>query len=86
MSQSPLVDYEAYTTVNCNAPRNQKISKITVHHAAGVMSVEGMKNIIHNPNREVSCNYAIGWDARVDTSRKKIDLGVLHHTGMTSVL
>lgn len=65
MSQSPLVDYEAYTTVNCNAPRNQKISKITVHHAAGVMSVEGMKNIIHNPNREVSCNYAIGWDARV---------------------
>lgn len=65
MSQSPLVDYEAYTTANCNVPRTEKISKITVHHAAGVMSVEGMKNIIHNPNREVSCNYAIGWDARV---------------------
>lgn len=65
MSQSPLVDYAAYTTYNCNVPRTEKISKITVHHAAGVMSVEGMKNIIHNPNREVSCNYAIGWDARV---------------------
>lgn len=65
MSQSPLVNYEAYTTYNCNVPRNEKISKITVHHAAGVMSVEGMKNIIHNPNREVSCNYAIGYDARV---------------------
>lgn len=65
MSQSPLVNYEAYTTYNCNAPRSKKISKITVHHAAGVMSVEGMKNIIHNPNREVSCNYAIGYDARV---------------------
>lgn len=65
MSQSPLVDYAAYTTYNCNVPRNAKISKVTVHHAAGVLSVEGMKNIIHNPNREVSCNYAIGYDARV---------------------
>lgn len=65
MSQSPLVDYEAYTTYNCNAPRSEKISKVTVHHAAGILSVEGMKNIIHNPNREVSCNYAIGSDGRI---------------------
>lgn len=65
MSQSPLVDYEAYTTTNCSAPRNQPISKITVHHMAGVLSVETMGNIIHNPNREVSCNYAIGSDGRI---------------------
>lgn len=65
MSQSPLVDYAAYTTTNCNVPRNQKIEKITVHHAAGILSVEGMANIIHNPSREVSCNYAIGYDGRI---------------------
>lgn len=65
MSQSPLVNYEAYTTHNCNVPRNEKITKVTVHHAAGILSVEGMANIIHNPNREVSCNYAIGSDGRI---------------------
>lgn len=41
------------------------ISKITIHHMAGVNSVEGFGNIVASPAREMSANYAIGNDGRI---------------------
>lgn len=64
MSKSPLIDYVSYTP-NKNVPRRCKISKITVHHMAGVMSVEGFGNLVAKSSREMSANYSIGYDARV---------------------
>lgn len=36
-----------------------KITKITVHHWAGVGTLETFRNIVMNPGREMSANYAI---------------------------
>jgi hypothetical protein len=36
-----------------------KITKITIHHWAGVGTLDTFKNIVMNPNREMSANYAI---------------------------
>lgn len=64
MSNSPLVQYVKLSP-NCNSPRNNKIKKITIHHMAGVLSVETCGNIFANPNRQASSNYAIGSDGRI---------------------
>lgn len=64
MSNSPLVSYTRISP-NRNSPRTQKISKITIHHMAGVMSVEGFGEIVSKESRGMSANYAIGSDARV---------------------
>ena len=50
---------------NRNSPRNQPITKITPHHMAGVMSIEEFENLVANPRREMSANYAIGNDGRI---------------------
>lgn len=50
---------------NRTSPRNQPITKITVHHMAGVCSIEQFGNIVANPAREMSANYAIGNDGRI---------------------
>lgn len=42
-----------------------KITKITIHHMAGVMSVEQFGNLVANPAREMSANYCIGSDGRI---------------------
>ena len=69
MSNSSLVQY---TRISPNKTPNRymygryhKISKITIHHMAGVLSVEGFGNIVANPGREMSANYAIGYDGRI---------------------
>ena len=36
-----------------------KITKITIHHWAGVGYLDTFKNIVMNPKREMSANYAI---------------------------
>lgn len=36
-----------------------KITKITIHHWAGVGTLDTFKNIVMNPNRQMSANYAI---------------------------
>ena len=64
MSNSPLVQYTKLSP-NCNKPRKNKIQKITIHHMAGVLSVETCGNIFPNPNRQASSNYAIGSDGRI---------------------
>lgn len=46
-----------------NSPRNQKISKITIHHYAGIATVESYAAVAKD--REESCNYLIDKDADV---------------------
>lgn len=63
---SPLTDVIFGCPYNrCNSPRYDTIKKITVHHMAGSMSIEGMDATIRDMGREVSCNYSIGPDGRV---------------------
>ena len=50
---------------NRNSPRNNTIKKIVIHHMAGVCSIEQFGNIVANPAREMSANYAIGNDGRI---------------------
>lgn len=64
MSNSRLVNY-VNLSPNCNAPRNNRINKITIHHMAGNLSVEQCGNIFADRNRQASSNYGIGSDGRV---------------------
>ena len=48
----------------CKTPITQ-ITKITIHHCAGVMSVEQFGNLVANPARQMSSNYMIGNDGRI---------------------
>lgn len=63
-TNSSLVTYTRISP-NRNSPRNQPITKITIHHMAGVCSVEDFGNIVASPAREMSANYAIGNDGRI---------------------
>ena len=64
MSNSPLVDV---TTISPNStnPRNGKISKITIHHMAGKLSVERCGNTFKSKSRQASSNYGVDSDGRV---------------------
>lgn len=64
MSNSSLVNYTRISP-NRNSPRNQPISKITVHHMAGNLSVETCGNVFAPSSRQASSNYGIGSDGRV---------------------
>ena len=64
MSNSSLINY-VNLSPNCNAPRNNAIKKITIHHMASNLSVEQCGNIFANRNRQASSNYGIGSDGRV---------------------
>lgn len=64
MSNSSLVSYTKLSP-NCNAPRNHKIDKITIHHMAGNGSVEACGEIFSRPARRASANYGVGSDGRV---------------------
>ncbi len=70
-TNSPLATYK-HISPNRNNGRVDndgtvidKITKITVHHMAGVCSLETFDNIVSNPNRQMSANYAIGNDGRI---------------------
>ena len=72
MSKSKLVDY---TKISPNSSaRTAKISKITIHHMAGNLSVETCANVFQNTSRQASSNYGVGTDGRiglyVDESRR----------------
>ena len=45
--------------------RLNKIQKITIHHTAGVVSVETLGRIFADPSRSASANYGIGNDGRI---------------------
>lgn len=70
MSNSAMVQYTKLSP-NCN-PRKHgvynptgAVSKITVHHAAGVVSVESLGSLFARQSRQASANYGIGSDGRV---------------------
>lgn len=63
-TNSSLVSYTRISP-NRTINRNQPITKITPHHMAGVMSVEQFGNVVANPARQMSANYAIGNDGRI---------------------
>ena len=66
MSKSKLVDKTILTNVNYDKGRDgHKIKKITIHHAAGVVSIESLGNMMKNGNRQVSSHYGIGNDGRI---------------------
>lgn len=46
-------------------PRIYEVSKITVHHMAGDLTVETCAEVFRNPSREASSNYGIGSDGRI---------------------
>lgn len=63
-SNSPLTSYIKISP-NKTSPRNQPITKITIHHMAGIMSVEDFGKLVANTAREMSSNYCIGSDGRI---------------------
>lgn len=66
MSNSKLVNKTILTSVNYSKGRSgKKISEITIHHCAGVMTIEGIGNLFKQGSREVSAHYGIGNDGRI---------------------
>ena len=64
MSNSSLVSYTKLSP-NCNKPRNKPISKITIHHMAGNLTIEQCGNVFAPTSRKASSNYGIGSDGRI---------------------
>lgn len=63
-TNSPLVVYTRLSPYK-NSPRKDPITRITIHHMAGVASVESFGEIVTRPGRNMSSNYAIGNDGRI---------------------
>lgn len=64
MSNSRLASFVFTNHSKYSSRDGNKISRITIHHAAGAISLEGLANIIKS-DREVSYNYGIGVDGKV---------------------
>lgn len=73
-TNSPLVSYTQISPnknqgryadfPQCKTPITQ-ITKVTIHHVAGICSVEQFGNLVANPARQMSANYCIGNDGRI---------------------
>lgn len=64
MSNSSLICYTKLSP-NCSKPRNKPISKITIHHMAGNLTIEQCGNVFILTSRQASSNYGIGSDGRI---------------------
>lgn len=64
MSNSPLVKFTLISP-NKNAPRNNKIDRITPHCVVGQASVETIGRIFEPVSRQASSNYGIGFDGKI---------------------
>ena len=64
MGNSKLVDVVIYSP-NWNWRGNNKVKKITIHHAGGIASVESIGDLFSRKDRGGSANYGIGNDGRV---------------------
>ncbi|MCD7947010.1 MAG: N-acetylmuramoyl-L-alanine amidase [Oscillospiraceae bacterium] len=64
MSNSNLVNYTCISPNSTN-PRNKTITKITIHHMAGNLSVESCGAVFAPSSRQASSNYGVGTDGRV---------------------
>ncbi|MCL2579721.1 MAG: N-acetylmuramoyl-L-alanine amidase [Oscillospiraceae bacterium] len=50
---------------NRNSPRNQPITKITIHHTAGNIGLEALGDWLSRPTTQASYNYGISTDGRI---------------------
>lgn len=64
MSNSNLVNLVSYSP-NHSGRRQYPITKIAIHHTAGVLTAAGIGSVFKSRNRKASCNYGIGVDNRV---------------------
>lgn len=64
MSNSLLVQYVKISPNSTN-PRKSPIRKITIHHMAGMLSVETCGSIFASKDVKASSNYGIGVDGRI---------------------
>lgn len=66
MSNSKLVNKKSLTSVNYSKGRDgKKIKKITIHHCAGVLSIDQISSFFKNGARQVSAHYGIGNDGKI---------------------
>lgn len=56
MSNSSLVDFRDYSP-NHSGRRQNPITKIAIHHTAGVLTAAGIGSVFKSRNRQASCNY-----------------------------
>lgn len=61
---SPLIDY-VFLSPNANFPRGGEIRKLTIHHMAGNLTLEGLGASFAQRDRRASSNYAIDSQGRV---------------------
>ncbi len=61
---SPLIEY-AYLSPNADFPRDEEIKKITIHHMAGIMSLDECGKMFGNSDRSASANYAIDSNGKI---------------------
>lgn len=64
MSNSALVNYTKLSP-NHSGKRKYPITKITIHHMAGNLSIETCGELFSKSSRQASSNYGIGTDGRV---------------------
>ena len=64
MSNSNLVDLVSYSP-NHSGRRKYPITKIAIHHTAGVLTAAGIGNVFKSRSRKASCNYGIGNDVKI---------------------
>lgn len=61
---SPLTEY-VYLSPNADFPRENVIRKVTIHHMAGDLTLEGLGESFAQQDRRASSNYAIDSQGRV---------------------
>lgn len=64
MSNSSLVNLVSYSP-NHSGKRENRITKIAIHHTAGVLTAAGIGSVFKSTSRKASCNYGIGNDNKV---------------------
>lgn len=64
MSNSNLVNLVSYSP-NHSGRRTHPITKIAIHHTAGVLTAAGIGSVFKSTSRQASCNYGIGVDNKV---------------------
>lgn len=64
MSNSNLISFADYSP-NHSGRRLNPITKIAIHHTAGVLTAAGIGSVFKSRNRQASCNYGIGNDNRI---------------------
>lgn len=64
MSNSSLINLICYSP-NHSGRRLNPITKIAIHHTAGVLTADGIGNVFKSTSRQASCNYGIGNDNKI---------------------